>query len=520
MRGKNIYGTIISLTLYIAIGMKRKGGVLTEALALKNITKDYPGVKALDDVSISFKKGEVHALIGENGAGKSTFIKTISGAIKPTSGTIVYAGKEYPYLEPKQAIDMGIAVVYQELIQFEALSVADNIFMGVESESKGIVVNEKERCEKAKKLLAKFDCDVNPATLIRELSIANRQIVELAKAMVRNAKIVIMDEPTAAITVSEQEKLYQVVKQLKTDGVTVIYISHRLEELFEICDRVSVLRDGQYVTTVGINEIDKQDMIRFMVGRELLNAYPPKKPAKSEVVLEVENLTGNGVEGINFQLHKGEILGFAGLVGAGRTELMHLIFGNVKKTSGTIKVKGKEVDLSSANDGMKAGIGLIPEDRKSQGCFIDKPIFWNISISNIDRLTKGGVVDRKAEMKLAEEYKGRLKIKTPFLKQLTSGLSGGNQQKVVIAKVLASNPDILIFDEPTRGIDIGARHEIYLLMNELAESGKSILMVSSDMEELLGMSERIIVLHEGHQAGEIRKEEFSQERVLSFASGL
>lgn len=520
MRGKNIYGTIISLTLYIAIGMKRKGGVLTEVLALKNITKDYPGVKALDDVSISLKKGEVHALIGENGAGKSTFIKTISGAIKPTSGTIVYAGKEYPYLEPKQAIDMGIAVVYQELIQFEALSVADNIFMGVESESKGIVVNEKERCEKAKKLLAKFDCDVNPATLIRELSIANRQIVELAKAMVRNAKIVIMDEPTAAITVSEQEKLYQVVKQLKTDGVTVIYISHRLEELFEICDRVSVLRDGQYVTTVGINEIDKQDMIRFMVGRELLNAYPPKKPAKSEVVLEVENLTGNGVEGINFQLHKGEILGFAGLVGAGRTELMHLIFGNVKKTSGTIKVKGKEVDLSSANDGMKAGIGLIPEDRKSQGCFIDKPIFWNISISNIDRLTKGGVVDRKAEMKLAEEYKGRLKIKTPFLKQLTSGLSGGNQQKVVIAKVLASNPDILIFDEPTRGIDIGARHEIYLLMNELAESGKSILMVSSDMEELLGMSERIIVLHEGHQAGEIRKEEFSQERVLSFASGL
>lgn len=520
MRGKNIYGTIISLTLYIAIGMKRKGGVLTEVLALKNITKDYPGVKALDDVSISFKKGEVHALIGENGAGKSTFIKTISGAIKPTSGTIVYAGKEYPYLEPKQAIDMGIAVVYQELIQFEALSVADNIFMGVESESKGIVVNEKERCEKAKKLLAKFDCDVNPATLIRELSIANRQIVELAKAMVRNAKIVIMDEPTAAITVSEQEKLYQVVKQLKTDGVTVIYISHRLEELFEICDRVSVLRDGQYVTTVGINEIDKQDMIRFMVGRELLNAYPPKKPAKSEVVLEVENLTGNGVEGINFQLHKGEILGFAGLVGAGRTELMHLIFGNVKKTSGTIKVKGKEVDLSSANDGMKAGIGLIPEDRKSQGCFIDKPIFWNISISNIDRLTKRGVVDRKAEMKLAEEYKGRLKIKTPFLKQLTSGLSGGNQQKVVIAKVLASNPDILIFDEPTRGIDIGARHEIYLLMNELAESGKSILMVSSDMEELLGMSERIIVLHEGHQAGEIRKEEFSQERVLSFASGL
>lgn len=492
----------------------------TEVLALKNITKDYPGVKALDQVSISFEKGEVHALIGENGAGKSTFIKTISGAIKPTSGTIVYEGKEYTHVEPKQAIDMGIAVVYQELIQFEAMSVADNIFMGVAQESKGIVLNEKERCEKAKELLAKFDCDVDPSALIRTLSIANRQIIELAKAMVRNAKLVIMDEPTAAITVSEQQKLYQVVKQLKADGVTVIYISHRLEELFEICDRVSVLRDGQYVTTVNIEDIDKQDMIKYMVGRELSNAYPSKKPAEDEVVLEVKNLSGNGVEGINFQLHKGEILGFAGLVGAGRTELMHLIFGNVKKTSGTITVKGKEVNLSSPNDGMKAGIGLIPEDRKFQGCFIDKPIYWNISISDIDHLTKSGVVDRKAEMKLAEDYKERLKIKTPFLKQLTSGLSGGNQQKVVIAKVLASNPDILIFDEPTRGIDIGARHEIYLLMNELAESGKSILMVSSDMEELLGMSERIIVLHEGHQAGEISKAEFSQEKVLSFASGL
>lgn len=496
------------------------GGGFTEVLALKKITKDYPGVKALDDVSISFQKGEVHALIGENGAGKSTFIKTISGAIKPTSGTIVYEGKEYPYLEPKQAIDMGIAVVYQELIQFEAMSVADNIFMGVEQESSGIILNEKERCEKAGKLLEKFDCNVKPTTLIRELSIANRQIIELVKAMVRKAKIVIMDEPTAAITVSEQEKLYQLVKQLKADGVTVIYISHRLEELFEICDCVSVLRDGQYVTTVNIKDINKQDMIKYMVGRELSSTYPQKEPAKEEVVLEVQNLSGNGVEDINFKLHKGEILGFAGLVGAGRTELMHLIFGNVKKTSGSIKVNGKEVNLSSPQDGMKAGIGLIPEDRKFQGCFIDKPIFWNISISDIANVSKGGIVDKIAEMKLAQNYKERLKIKTPYLKQITSGLSGGNQQKVVIAKVLAANPEILIFDEPTRGIDIGARHEIYLLMNELAESGKSILMVSSDMEELLGMSERIIVLHEGHQAGEINRQEFSQEKVLSFASGL
>ncbi|MCF0132238.1 MAG: sugar ABC transporter ATP-binding protein, partial [Blautia sp.] len=330
----------------------------------------------------------------------------------------------------------------------------------------------------------------------------------------------IMDEPTAAITVSEQEKLYKLVHQLKESGVTVIYISHRLEELFEICDRVSVLRDGQYVTTVNIKDVDKQGLVKLMVGRELSQVYPPKKPAQKEVVLEVSDLSGNGVEHISFKLHKGEILGFAGLVGAGRTELMHLIYGAARKTSGSIKVKGQEVDFHKPTDGMAKGIGLIPEDRKFQGCFIDKPIFWNISISNIFKISPGGVVDRKVEMKMAEDYKNRLRIKTPFLHQLTSGLSGGNQQKVVIAKALAAEPDILIFDEPTRGIDIGARSEIYLLMNELAEQGKSILMVSSDMEELLGMSERIVVLHEGHKTGELTKEEFSQERVLGLASGI
>lgn len=499
---------------------RKVGGVVTELLSLKNITKEYPGVRALDNVSISFEKGEVHALIGENGAGKSTFIKTLSGAIRPTSGTIEFEGKTYDHLEPRQAIDLGIAVVYQELIQFEAMSVADNIFMGVKDETSGLILNDRQRCEKTKELLKAFDCDIDPRTLIRELSIANRQIIELTKAMVRNAKVVVMDEPTAAITLAEQEKLYKLVKQLKNQGVTVIYISHRLEELFEICDRVSVLRDGQYVTTCDMKDITKQDMIKLMVGRELTNAYPCKKPAADEVVLEVENLTGNGVKDISFQLHKGEVLGFAGLVGSGRTELMHLIYGAAKRDSGTIRFHGKEVNFHSPADGLKAGIGLIPEDRKFQGCFIDKPIYWNNSISALDSVSRRGIVDRAAEMKMAEDYKVRLKTKAPFLHMITGGLSGGNQQKVVIAKALAALPEILIFDEPTRGIDIGARHEIYLLMNELAEQGKSILMVSSDMEELLGMSERIIVLHEGRQAGELKKEEFSQERVLTCASGV
>ena len=422
-------------------------------------------------------------------------------------------------MEPAKAIEMGIAVVYQELIQFEAMTVADNIFMGVK-DGQGMILNDKERQRKAAELLKEFDCHVSPNELVRNLSIANRQIIELTKAMVRNAKVIIMDEPTAAITVSEQESLFKLVDKLKANQVTVIYISHRLDELFRICDRVSILRDGQYVTTKNIEDTSKQELINFMVGRELTNTYPEKKPADQEVVLSVKNLTGNGVRNINFDLHKGEILGFAGLVGAGRTELMHLIFGAAKKESGQILFKGQEKKLSSPKDGMEAGVALIPEDRKFQGCFIDKPIDWNISISTIDNLTKSGVVDKKAETKLAEDYRERLKIKTPFLDQLTSGLSGGNQQKVVIAKALAANPDILIFDEPTRGIDIGARHEIYLLMNELAEQGKSILMVSSDMEELLGMAERIIVLHEGEQTGELSKQEFSQERVLSLASGL
>lgn len=491
----------------------------TEILALKNISKEYPGVKALDNVSISFEQGEVHALVGENGAGKSTFIKVISGAIRPTSGTIEFEGKEYKYMDLNEAIDMGIAVVYQELVQFEAMTVADNIFMSVHDRENSFVLNDRERRKRAKELLAQFDCDVDPASLIRDLSIANRQIVELAKAMIRNAKVVIMDEPTAAITVQEQEKLYDVVNNLKKQGVTIIYISHRLEELAFICDRVSVLRDGQYVTTLQMKDTNREEMIRYMVGRELSSTYPEKQPASEEIVLEVEHLSGNGVKDINFVLHKGEILGFAGLVGAGRTELMQLIYGAAKKTSGSIKIHGKEVNLHSPNDGKKNGVGLIPEDRKYQGCFIDKPIYWNISVTNIDELSDRWIVNRKKEMEQAENYRERLKIKTPFLKQVVSGLSGGNQQKVVIAKCLASDPDIIIFDEPTRGIDIGARYEIYVLMNELTAQGNSILMVSSDMEELLGMSERLIVLHEGEQTGELSREEFSQEQVLELASG-
>jgi ribose transport system ATP-binding protein len=350
--------------------------------------------------------------------------------------------------------------------------------------------------------------------------VATTNVDEIAKAVVKNAQLVIMDEPTASITVEEQKRLFEIVKELKAQGVTIIYISHRLEELFEICDRVSVLRDGQYVATVDIGETNKQHLISLMVGRELSETYPHKDPCGDEVVLRTEHLSGNGLTDINIELRRGEILGFGGLVGAGRTELMHLLYGAAKKTGGHIYINGKEVNFHSPAEALNAGIGLIPEDRKYQGFFLDKPLYWNISISNLKALSRGSFVDRKAEMAQAEEYKGKMRIKAPTMTQLGSSLSGGNQQKVVIAKAMAALPDILIFDEPTRGIDVGARAEIYQMMVELTQQGKSILMVSSDMEELLGMSERIVVLHEGEQTGVLTREEFSQETILTLASGL
>ena len=375
-----------------------------ELLELHNITKRYPGVTALDKVSIAFRQGEVHALVGENGAGKSTFIKAISGAVQPDEGVIVFDGVTYPQLTPQKALELGISVVYQEMIQFEAMSVADNLFMSDGSDS-GFFVNEAERNKKAAELLEKFQCHISPKTWVRELSMANRQIVEICKAILRKARVLILDEPTASITVEEQRRLFDVIRELKAQGVTVIYISHRLEELFEICDRVSILRDGQYIDTLNIEDTDKQGLIKLMVGRSLSENYPVKDiPAGPEVVLAVDKLSGNGVKNISFRLHKSEILGFAGLVGAGRTELMHLLYGAAGVESGTVSINGESVTIRTPSDAMKAGIGLIPEDRKYQGCFLDKPIFWNVSIANIRTLCRGLFVDRKKEMEQAETY--------------------------------------------------------------------------------------------------------------------
>lgn len=484
-------------------------------LQMKHITKRYPGVVALNDVSVEFEKGQVHALLGENGAGKSTLIKVLSGAVENDEGRICIDGKEYEKMTPLLSRTHGVEVIYQEYNLIGSLTVAENICLG--SKMHGLS-NKKEMIAVTRALFDQYQIAINPKSYVRDLSPAQQQLVEISKAISKDAKIIVMDEPTAQLTMSEVQKLYEIIRNLKKKDVTIIYISHRLEELFEITDCVTIMRDGCYVTTVKTGETDRDKLIALMVGRELTNTYPDRDCMKNEVVLEVKDVSGYRNDRVSFQLHKGEILGLSGLVGAGRTELARVIFGADKKLGGSVYIYGKETNIKSPQDAIKAGIGLIPEDRKEQGCFLNMTIEWNIAISNIRNLTVNRLVSKKRIQESAEDFQKKLNIKTPSIKQRVGNLSGGNQQKVVLAKVLATNSDIIIFDEPTRGIDIGARHEIYTLMTELVESGKSIIMISSDMEELLGMSDRIIVLSEGRVTGEVQKEDFSQETVLSLAS--
>ena len=484
-------------------------------LSMKDITKRYPGVVALNKVSVDFHKGEVHALLGENGAGKSTLIKVLSGAIENDEGSIDIDGCTYEKMTPKISRSHGIEVIYQEYNLINSLTVAENICLG--AKSKGLV-DYKEMEQITNDIFKPYNINIHPKTLVRDLSPAHQQLVEIAKAISKNAKIIVMDEPTAQLTVSEVENLYDIIRTLQKKNVTIIYISHRMEELFTITDRVTIMRDGQYVTTVKTDETDRKSLISLMVGRELTETYPGRDCIKDEVVLEVKNLTGYKNEDVSFKLKKGEILGFSGLVGAGRTELMRAVFGADKKHSGQIFIKGKNVDIKSPKIAIMNGIGLIPEDRKWQGCFLNMTIEWNIAITNIRKLSRRFVVNEARVKAQAEEYVNKLNIKTPSILQKAGNLSGGNQQKVVLAKVLAGDSDIIIFDEPTRGIDVGARHEIYLLMSELVKQGRSIIMISSDMEELLGMSDRIIVLREGKVSGELAREEFSQNQILELAS--
>ena len=487
-------------------------------LELKNITKTYPGVVALNNVSVSFKQGEVHAVMGENGAGKSTMIKIISGAINPDPGAeIIFDGKSYPQMTPALSAENGVAVIYQDINLVTPMTVAENMFMGRKM-GKGY---SKRRLNKlAQEIFDEYGFQLDPGMRVERLSPANQQMVEIARAISNNAKIMIMDEPTAPLAAAEVDLLFSIIAKLKAKGVTVIYISHRMDEVFQITERVTVLRDGQYVATINTADTNRQQLVNLMVGRELNENFPTRKTPVGEVILEAKNLTGNSVENISFQLRRGEILGFAGLVGSGRSETMELICGAKKMDSGEVWMNGKKMHITSPASAIEHGIGLIPEDRKEQGVILFNTVKFNTSLSAAHKLTKFGFISGKKNKEMAEKYRETLRIKVPHIDQMVVNLSGGNQQKVVLAKTLAADPDVIIFDEPTKGIDVGAKQEIYNLMNELVAQGKAIIMVSSDMEEILGMSDRIIVLHEGLVSGELRREEFSQERVLHLASGL
>ena len=484
-------------------------------LEVREITKRYPGVVALDKLSFDLYKGEVHAVVGENGAGKSTLIKCLCGAVVPEEGTIIIDGREYTEMNPALSRSLGIEVVYQELNLIDGLTVAENVCFGAKY---GKLVNFRLLEEKTEKVFKELNVNINPKKLVRELSTAQQQLVEIAKSVSKDVKILILDEPTAPLTEDETVILFDLIAKLKAKGVSVIYISHRMDEIFRISDRVTVMRDGKYITTLSTKETNRNELIKYMVGREISDVFPKTRQAMDEPMLELRNVCGNGDKDISLHVNKGEIVGLAGLIGAGRTELARMLFGADKMKSGEIILEGQKVNVRSTKDAINLGIGLIPEDRKRQGTLLQYGIDWNTALTHLPRISRYLVVNDKKVAEEADEYIGRLKIKTPKRNQLVQFLSGGNQQKVVLARTLVNNSKLLIFDEPTRGIDVGAKAEIYKLLDELACQGKAILMISSDMEELIGMSDRIYTLCEGRITGELRKEEFDQEKLLALMS--
>ena len=490
-------------------------------LKMEKICKYYPGVTALDHVDFELRKGEVHALLGENGAGKSTLCKIIAGAQPMDDGSYCLDGEQIRTLTPQSAKDKGVSMIYQEFNLVPYLKVYENMFLGKEIE-RGIYADKRAMIRKTREVFERFHIEIDPNSRISDLSNAYKQQVEIAKAVLENAKVLIMDEPTAPLGNREVENLFEMIRTLKSEGVSIIYISHRLEELFEISDRITVMRDGQYIETLNTKDTNKSALVKLMVGRDLSEDYPQRSTPIGEEVLRVEHLSTveTKLHDVSFTLHKGEILGFAGLVGAGRTEVMRALFGADHRSSGTVYVGGKQVEILRPIDAIHNGNALIPEDRKGQGVSLTLSIRENISLVMLHTLQSFLRISRKKERTLVDSYMNALAVKAPSMEQLTKNLSGGNQQKVVVAKWLATNADIIILDEPTRGIDIGAKYEIYLIMNRLVKEGKSIIMISSEMPELIGMSDRIIVMHQGSVSGELTKEEVSQERILEMASGM
>ncbi|MGP6139961.1 MULTISPECIES: sugar ABC transporter ATP-binding protein [unclassified Jeotgalibaca] len=490
-------------------------------LEMKNISKSFSGVKALDNVQFDLFSGEVHALMGENGAGKSTLMKILTGVYTRDSGTVVINGQEKVYSSPKEAQDDGVVIVHQELNMMKDLTVAENIFIGRETKTKGLFIDDKDLVNKSKNLFEKLGVAIDPNQRVGELTVGNQQMVEIAKAISMNAKIIVFDEPTAALSNKEIEDLFIIIRDLRKQGIGIVYISHRMDEIGIITDRITIMRDGTYVNTVHTESTSKEDIIRMMVGRTLTEE-PKKKSnvdSNAPVVLEVKNLNaGSMVKDISFTLRKGEILGFSGLMGAGRTETARAIFGADRLDSGEIYINGEKVTINNTTDAVNLGIGYISEDRRRYGILTEKSIAHNIALPTLENFQKNKLIDEKKILTETDIYREKLKIKSSSPTQLVKNLSGGNQQKVVIAKWLVRDSDIIILDEPTRGIDIGAKSEIYDLINELVEMGKSIIMISSEMTEILRMSDRVIVLCEGRMTGEVSIEEATQEKILTLAT--
>ncbi len=497
-------------------------------LKMENITKDFPGVRALDNVSFDVYEGEIHALVGENGAGNSTLIKILSGVypFHTYSGNIFINGKKMAFNSVRDSEEAGIAVIYQELTLIKELSVAENIFLGNEP-TRFNFINWEEVHYKSRDLLKRVKLDVNINKKIKELGVGQQQLVEIVKALSKNAKILVLDEPTASLSESETANLMSILKSLKKEGVTCIYISHRLKEIFDLADRVTVLRDGRVIGTGNVSELTENKIISMMVGRELKELYPKEKHQVKKVVLEVKNWNVEDpsregelvLKNINFEVKEGEILGIAGLVGSGRTELVSSIFGTYGiKRSGEIYINGKKIEIKSSRDAIKSGIGLVTEDRKLFGLVLKMNVMKNITLSAMEKVSKI-FINENEEIKWGKEYVKDLKIKTPSLETLVNNLSGGNQQKVVIAKWLLTGPKILFLDEPTRGIDVGAKVEIYKIMNELVKKGVCIVMISSELPEILGMSDRILVMSEGEIKANLINENVTQEEIMYYATG-
>ncbi|MBS3995148.1 MAG: sugar ABC transporter ATP-binding protein [Alkaliphilus sp.] len=485
-------------------------------LDMNQISKSFPGVKALDNICLKVRKGTIHALMGENGAGKSTMMKVLFGIYTPDSGKMIFKGQELKLTGPSDALRNGISMIHQELSPVPHMTVAENIFLGKEpTRGKTGWIDKKKMNDDTKALLDGLGININPKAKMKDLSIAKIQMVEIATAVSYNADLIIMDEPTSAITEKEVDHLFRIIDNLKSKGVSIIYITHKMDEVFKISDDITVLRDGQFVGMLPAKNLNKDKLIEMMVGREIKQVFHKEEAEIGEVALSVRNLTRKGkFKDVSFEVRKGEILGVSGLMGSGRTEVIESVFGIYPADSGEIYVHGNKATIHSPKDAIKYKLGLLTEDRKLSGCFLPLSVKDNMITASIDSFITNGYLNKKKINEKCKEQKDKLQVKTPSLDQLILYLSGGNQQKVLLARWLLNDPDILILDEPTRGIDVGAKAEIHKLMSQMAKEGKAIIMISSEMPEILGMSDRIVVMHEGKKMGELSREEASQERIM------